>query len=205
VVVADHEVVRRVVPDLVLVPTGVAELHTSDTQPDNCIRIFQVNDTDFLKEFAESNGDLCSLGHTHKRVTGILNLGWAGKHRMAAEFDKFVRSELEPLVEEYRKQYGLHDLVPEVKWLLLRYDKNHYFDSHSDDSPGFVRRVSVVVYANDEYSGGDLVFDKLGITIKPKAGMVVVFPSSYTHSHASTPITNGVKYSLVNWYSFLGE
>ena len=58
-------------------------------------------------------------------------------------------------------------------------------------------------YLNDDYEGGELHFDKLGLTIKPKAGDLYLFPSSYVYSHAAMPVTSGTKYSVVTMLDYL--
>ena len=44
------------------------------------------------------------------------------------------------------------------------------------------RDVSFLFYLNDQYGGGELEFYDLGLTIKPKKGMMIAFPS-YKNSH----------------------
>jgi len=56
-----------------------------------------------------------------------------------------------------------------------------------------------LVYLNNDYTGGHLEFSNFGIKIKPEPGMLILFPSNFAYSHRSTPITSGIKYSLVTW------
>jgi hypothetical protein len=37
------------------------------------------------------------------------------------------------------------------------------------------------------------------LKIEPETGAVVLFPSAYTHPHASCPVREGTKYSVVAW------
>ena len=61
------------------------------------------------------------------------------------------------------------------------------------------RKISFVMFLNDEseYEGGRLMFRDINISIKQKAGTVIVFPSFYVHE--VTPVTQGARYSLVSW------
>ena len=61
------------------------------------------------------------------------------------------------------------------------------------------RDVSFLFYLNDQYGGGELEFYDLGLTIKPKKGMMIVFPSYKEFSHKVHPVTWGHRYSLVSW------
>ena len=61
------------------------------------------------------------------------------------------------------------------------------------------RDVSFLFYLNDQYGGGELEFKDLGLTIKPKKGMMIAFPSYKDFAHMVHPVTWGHRYSLVSW------
>jgi len=61
------------------------------------------------------------------------------------------------------------------------------------------RDVSFLFYLNDQYGGGELEFYDLGLTIKPKKGMMIVFPSYKEFAHMVHPVTWGHRYTLVSW------
>ena len=61
------------------------------------------------------------------------------------------------------------------------------------------RDISFVFYLNDQYGGGELEFGDLGLTIKPKKGMMIAFPSYKEFAHRVHPVTWGHRYSLVSW------
>ena len=61
------------------------------------------------------------------------------------------------------------------------------------------RDVSFLFYLNSEFGGGELEFPDLGLTIKPKKGMMIVFPSYKEFVHKVHPVTWGHRYSLVSW------
>lgn len=104
---------------------------------------------------------------------------------------------------------------------LLRYAPGEKFSTHVDrvyanepsDSPSPVsahdvvsvnspamRRLSVIAYCNDNFEGGKLRFPRQGIEITPKPGLVVVFPSGFTHPHAALPVSSGIRYCVVTWF-----
>lgn len=73
-----------------------------------------------------------------------------------------------------------------------------YFAPHHDDDPRTVRTITAVLYLNDDYRGGRLVFSRLdNLVVKPEAGDLVVFPASYLYEHESTLVTEGIKYCVV--------
>ena len=65
--------------------------------------------------------------------------------------------------------------------------------------------LSCTVFLNDpdDYEGGELYFDKFNLKIKPKAGDLYLFPSSYLFSHAAMPVTDGIKYSIVTMLDYI--
>jgi hypothetical protein len=53
---------------------------------------------------------------------------------------------------------------------------------------------SLVTYINDDYEGGEISFPNHNITIKPKAGSLIMFPSQQPYIHEVKPITSGTRY-----------
>lgn len=82
---------------------------------------------------------------------------------------------------------------------LLRYGKGQRFQNHVDDHGDAVRRVSLTYYLNDEYEGGDVEFDKFNLKIKAKKNQLLLFPSNFMYSHEVYPVTEGLRYTVVQW------
>jgi hypothetical protein len=106
-------------------------------------------------------------------------------------------------VEEYRRVFGLAPLNYWEAFNFVRYGKDQHFQVHSDHGYSYICVLSSVGYINDDYEGGELHFDKLGLTFKPKAGDLYLFPSSYIYSHSANPVTSGTKYSIVTMLDYL--
>jgi predicted 2-oxoglutarate/Fe(II)-dependent dioxygenase YbiX len=82
---------------------------------------------------------------------------------------------------------------------LLRYDETGHLPAHQDQ--GISSRVlSVLLYLNDDYEGGEIEFRHSGIKFKPEAGSVLFFPSNFLYVHEVYPVTRGPRYALPNWY-----
>ena len=93
---------------------------------------------------------------------------------------------------------------------LLKYEIGGHYDTHVDGEVKIGknewkkvngRDISIILYLNDDFGGGELVFPHQHITIKPQAGMLVVFPSNHYFAHSVTPVTKGTRYSIVSWAS----
>lgn len=53
---------------------------------------------------------------------------------------------------------------------------------------------SLVAYVNDDYEGGEISFPNHNITVKPKAGSLIMFPSQEPYIHEVKPIISGTRY-----------
>ena len=62
----------------------------------------------------------------------------------------------------------------------------------------------MLVYLNDDYEGGELDFKRLSYALKPKAGMLVWFPSDVRYEHMAMPVLSGRRYSLASWAALEG-
>jgi predicted 2-oxoglutarate/Fe(II)-dependent dioxygenase YbiX len=61
------------------------------------------------------------------------------------------------------------------------------------------RDISLLIYLNDDFEGGELSFDRLNYSYHPSAGDLVLFPSTNLYLHQAQPVTHGTKYALVSW------
>jgi prolyl 4-hydroxylase len=93
---------------------------------------------------------------------------------------------------------------------ILRYLPGQHYKRHVDNvllSSRFqeveqgipTRDVSVVGYLNEDCGGGETLFDRQNIKVKPQIGSAIVFPAYYTHPHQSLPVTRGRKYAWTSW------
>jgi hypothetical protein len=85
---------------------------------------------------------------------------------------------------------------------FIKYGPGQHFREHADHGYSYNCVVSLVGYVNDDYEGGGLYFNKLGLNIKPKAGDLYIFPSTYLFSHTALPVDSGLKYSLVTMLDY---
>lgn len=104
-------------------------------------------------------------------------------------------------LEDYCKMYNIKLDYWEA-FNFVKYFEGHHFEEHSDHGDAYVCTVSGVGYLNDNYEGGELFFPKLNIYIKPQAGQLYLFPSTFIYSHKSLPIKNGIKYSIVTMFDY---
>lgn len=69
--------------------------------------------------------------------------------------------------------------------------------------------MTFYLYLNDVEAGGGTNFDKLNITVMPKVGRAIVWPSVLDEaphlkddrtSHQALPVEKGIKYGANAWY-----
>lgn len=82
---------------------------------------------------------------------------------------------------------------------LLKYDSSGHLPAHQDQGVSS-RVLSVLLYLNDDYEGGEIEFMHSNLKFKPKAGSVLFFPSNFLYVHEVYPVTKGPRYALPNWY-----
>jgi hypothetical protein len=102
-----------------------------------------------------------------------------------------------PHVEDYGHYWGVVMRYYEVFNFVKYEGTGKHFAIHADHGPAYVTTVSAVAYLNDDYVGGELIFPRFNLKIKPEVGDLVVFPSTFIYEHSSEPIVDGDKYSIV--------
>ena len=98
---------------------------------------------------------------------------------------------------------------------LLRYTEGQFYNVHHDYIPldktrtQGVRILTIFLYLNDlpdEHSGGGTNFDRLNVTVNPKVGRALVWPSTLNEApndidpathHQALPVHNGIKFGAV--------
>ncbi|MFT5682520.1 MAG: prolyl 4-hydroxylase [Myxococcota bacterium] len=92
---------------------------------------------------------------------------------------------------------GREPLALNERFRFYRYDPGQFFAPHYD---GFFRRAgqmsfyTVMVYLNDDFSGGETAFEMLDIDVVPEVGMGLLFFHDLLHE--GRPVEAGRKYVL---------
>jgi hypothetical protein len=105
-------------------------------------------------------------------------------------------------VKHYTRNYNIGELRYWEATNYVKYGPGQHFQEHHDHGYSYNCVVSLVAFPNDNYEGGELAFSIQGVTIKPKAGDLYIFPSNYMYPHRAMPVTSGTKYSMVTMLDF---
>lgn len=106
----------------------------------------------------------------------------------------------------------------EIAWYeepqLLRYTTGGFYLHHSDAwqlvpeqrawRKVVDRDISMLIYLNDLYEGGELEFKRLFYRLRPHPGMLVWFPSDVRYEHMAKPVTAGQRSVIVSWAALAG-
>lgn len=115
-------------------------------------------------------------------------------------FTKEIRTPIEEVVEDYRKENMLPNGMHEP-YGVLKYLEQSEYHAHYDHFRDNSRVFSMVATLGHPISGGQLEFPTIGVTVEPKVGSVILFPSNFPYLHIAHPVSSGIKHSMVTWYS----
>jgi len=54
---------------------------------------------------------------------------------------------------------------------------------------------------NDTFEGGEIVFERAQLVVKPRRGLLLAFPSDAGHVHEVLPVRRGVRYTMAIWFT----
>lgn len=106
-------------------------------------------------------------------------------------YSKEMEDAFGEIVDSYLFHWNV-DPHSREKFRITKFEgTGEFFGMHSDDSFATPRTVSMVYYATENYSGGELEFIHFGVKIKPRSGQLFLFPSGYSYEHKVHPVTGG--------------
>lgn len=103
---------------------------------------------------------------------------------------------------KYNEQYE-HLRVSDVSDIqILKYPVGGHYIQHTDDHFNISRTLSFIYRLNNDFKGGDLVFNDREnemLRLKPEPNSLIVWPSNFLYPHGVEPVTEGVRWSIVAW------
>jgi hypothetical protein len=80
---------------------------------------------------------------------------------------------------------------------IYKYGESDKHNGHTDDGTEKNVKYGVVIYLNEDFSGGEVFYPELGITYKPRARSMLVHKASVWHE--VLPVKNGTRYVLTTF------
>ena len=115
------------------------------------------------------------------------------------------------VLQKYKEETGLHERAwpenfkfEEIRLKRYRMGRGNFLDHVDVGSYDSAMRFLVLfVYLNDVEEGGETEFPELDLTVTPKCGTMLLFPSTWTYLHrGNTPISND-KYILGSYLHYV--
>ncbi|MGB0514308.1 MAG: 2OG-Fe(II) oxygenase, partial [Wenzhouxiangellaceae bacterium] len=127
-----------------------------------------------------------------RRVTERVNMGDERDQKLRDMMEHIYVSVIAPRIE---RKFAWFE-SPQ----MLKYNVGGFYQAHADADSydpelrlwrhDLDRDISVLLYLNDEFEGGDLQFEYFDFRIQPKPGMLVWFPSDARYFHGENKIWN---------------
>jgi prolyl 4-hydroxylase len=173
-------------------------------EPSLCSHIMQVAECCQFKP----SSILVNVVDTDVRSSDMLPLGNTGQ-QLQESTNQILLTKVRVIQDALFKHYGVKFSQAEM-CSILRYKPGQSYKRHVDNlllasrfqevANGIpTRDISIIGYLNDNFEGGETLFDRQNIKVKPQAGSAIVFPSYYTHPHQSLPVIRGRKYAFTSW------
>jgi len=176
--------------------------------PAECTTVVEV-----IRRYARGEPGLKAAVHNHFRIEIPARYVYAQGLKEAALLLSQIRDRCH---REIMAAFSLQDLVyPAYMMLKSNYpgdahvrhaDSKRYDPSAlawvANHTPYCV--ISACMYLNScghDFTGGELVFPKHGLTIPPEPGLLVAFPSDEHFEHEVWPIASGQRYSILLWFT----
>lgn len=159
---------------------------------DKIIENFPIDD---IQRASTIGGDTSQVRNSHvKWIPGVPEWEWV--------YEKMMDMAVEANKNTWN--FNLHSAPELIQYTVYDSKEKGHYGAHQDIGPGIMslRKVSITVQLShpDDYEGGELQITSGGEgwdTMPRGYGNVVVFPSYMMHR--VTPVTKGIRRSLVLW------
>lgn len=71
--------------------------------------------------------------------------------------------------------------------------------THSDSGLGPKFKYGIVLYLNDDYTGGEIFYPKIEVEFKPEAYSLVLHPAHEAYRHGVKEVSLGTRYSMTSF------
>ena len=111
---------------------------------------------------------------------------------------------------EYMEKYPMLNSGGQFKmdpnFNFQKYPKGHAYNGWHCERAGYAstnRMLVWMIYLNDCKDGGETAFLYQKLKIKPEKGLVLFWPSDFTHTHKGIPSYKTEKMIMTGWYSYI--
>jgi hypothetical protein len=142
------------------------------------------------------NTDCWSFTHNPINDTSYSNVHWTN----------FLSGLFIECFRQYKSVYKTEIYCTKVSTIdALKYEEGGFYTPHHDHHSSAPRTLSMILFLNNDYEGGEVTFynptkelTKV-MSVSPKPGRVIVWPSNFLYPHSVEKVTKGKRYTVVSW------
>lgn len=159
-----------------------------------------------ISYFDDSFEDAITVGGLDKNIRNCLKQEILYTNTLGKKIvSNYIQSKMYEIAEIYKSKHSYFNFKKLSQLEILKYDANGYdagYKYHVDFAGSCSERhISISINLNNDYTGGEFVFDMKGdIKQYPQnTGDVLVFPSNFLYPHQVNKIISGTRYALIGW------
>ena len=132
---------------------------------------------------------------------------------VASKDPALIRKMFERLIRQYvQPHFGV--IISAYSFpQFLKYTTDGKYEPHVDghtrldgkDLKFHDRDITVLLYLNEDFTGGTLGLPNHARVVHPREGSLVSFPAGPHFLHSANPVKSGYRYALVSWMTCLGS
>jgi hypothetical protein len=111
------------------------------------------------------------------------------------KFDKEIFSVIDQGLKDYAEHNPYFVVEKDDGYTLLKAIQGDSIPTHWEP-----RTLKAMLFLTDSYKGGELVFPRQNLTLKPKSGTLILVPGSFLYPHLVNPILSGERIEIVTWF-----
>ena len=77
--------------------------------------------------------------------------------------------------------------------------------NNGEDNGTSHRVFSSLLYLNDDFDGGELLFHNQKVTVTPEPNLAVFFPSTFEYVHSVQELRSGMRYNVTMFWKYKGD
>ncbi len=118
-----------------------------------------------------------------------------------------VKQKLWEAINVYKEKFSYCNVRQNSAIDFLKYEKNSHkagYKFHTDYGHTVpLRELSASVCLNNDYQGGEFVFDFPSgkVQYPQNIGDVIIFPSNFMYPHQVNEIAKGTRYAIIGWFA----
>jgi hypothetical protein len=150
---------------------------------------------------------------TSSNLLGAIREYTVDESCISSEIQESIAKVAEAKIQEYlskvpelnMKSYFLNHMTimfhSEFKNIGYHYDSEYLYMNDAE----YIRNFAVLIYLNQDFDGGELMFPLQKTVIKPQTGLMLIFPTSFMYPHVTNPAMGDDRYVLRLSYFFKKE